>query len=306
MASISYPAESYNSGAISDLEYERLASTQSADGLIGSPSDPPLVWADGTGTRRVYILANRRAQVRGFHYDSGPSTITLTLAANSSGLPRVDLIVLRLNRATWTVREDIVQGTPGAGAPTRTMNTGSIGVWEFPLAEVTVDSGVSAIVAGKVTRRSWYVGDDGQIRCTSATRPEYDLGRTFWEEDTSRFLLGVAGGWRVVHEDTGWVSFSPSTGWSPLDCRGRRLNGWIYLQCDVARVGTLPAGTGSDLAVIPSQLRPPLTLHLTGIVVTGNGLARVTIESNGLVRLQSAEIQVGNTGHLRVSHAYPG
>lgn len=190
MVSISYPSPAYNAGTVTDLEFERLSASQAPDGLIGYPTDPALVYANGSGTRVVRIRPNRRGLVRGFEYDSGPSELTLTLAANTSGVTRVDLIVLRLDRATWTVKEAVVQGTPGSGAPSPTQNTGSIGVWELPLAEVTVTNGATTLSAGTVVPVAWYLGDDGQILCTDETRPPTAEGRMFTEVDTDRTWHG--------------------------------------------------------------------------------------------------------------------
>lgn len=200
MTSVSYPAPGYNGGAVTDLEFERLVSSQAADGVIGTPSAAPMVFADGSGTRVVRIRVNRRALVRGFMYDSGPNELTLTLAANTSGVTRVDLIVLRLDRATWTVFEGVVQGTPGAGAPAPSQNTGSIGVWDLPLAQVTVINGATSLSAGTVVPLAWYVGDDGQILCTPSTRPPGNAGRQIHEIDTDVTWesTGVNEPWRVL------------------------------------------------------------------------------------------------------------
>lgn len=306
MASLSYPDPAYNSGALSDLEYERLAGPQAADGLIADPADPPMVWADGTGTRRVFVLSNRRALIRGFEYDSGPTTTTLTLAANGSGVTRIDLIVLRLDRATWTVREAVVQGTPGAGAPARTMNTGSIGVWEFPLAEVTVDPGASAIAAGQVVTRAWQIGSDGQIRCTDQTRPPHEQGRRIWEMDTGRLLVSTGSGWDTVREDTGWTSFSPIAGkWSSIECAVRRRNGFTSLRLRVSRIGSLSADTEDDVAVIPAGFRPGELRYVSGVIVTGSGVARMSISSGGTVRILQHAVAIGNTGWLEMVDTYP-
>jgi hypothetical protein len=195
VASISYPSPTYNGGSVTDLEFERLTGQQAPDGLIGTPTDLPLVYADGTGTRRVMVRANRRGLIRGFAFDSGATDIPLTLAANTSGSTRIDLIVLRLDRSTWKVTEAVVQGMPGAGAPSVTLNTGAVGVWEMPVASVTVVNGASTLAAGTVTPLAWYLGDDGQILCTPTTRPPHALGRAIYEP---------AGGARYTSNGSAW------------------------------------------------------------------------------------------------------
>lgn len=202
MTSISYPSPAYNAGSVTDLEFERLTSPQSVDGVLGHPADQPMAYADGTGTRRVMVRANCRALLRGFMYDSGATDLPLTLAANTSGATRIDLIVLRLDRATWMVTEAVVQGTPGAGVPTATRTTGAVGIYEVPIATVSVVNGASTLAAGTVTSVAWYVGDNGHIRCTATTRPPLEAGFTIWETDTGR---------QMIHDGSAWVRVTPET-----------------------------------------------------------------------------------------------
>lgn len=215
MASTSYPSPAHNAGAVTELEYERLVQGQSADGVLGAPGDVAGAYADGAGIRVVKILNNIRALVHGFLWDSGPTVISMpSLAANTSGQTRIDLIVLRLDRSTWTVREAVVQGVPGQGAPAYTQSlaaTGPTSVWEIPLAEVTVANGASVLTSGTVTRRNWYLSEDGTILCTSDTRPPHFPGRRAREYNTDRTIESTGANWLSVftgYRDKETVSFT--------------------------------------------------------------------------------------------------
>lgn len=102
------------------------------------------------------------ALVRGFEWYSGTVELSLAIAANSSGSTRFDLVVLRLNRATWNVTVEVLAGAAGSGVPpTPTQTIASTGVWELPLATVTVASGAATIAAGDVTYIACHLASDG-------------------------------------------------------------------------------------------------------------------------------------------------
>lgn len=199
MASNSYPRTGYASGAITSVEHERLTHRTAPDGVYGVPSDTPVTYADGTGTRVVKIRSGRYALVRGSLYDSGTTDISITLDANASGNPRIDMIVLRLDRSGYTVTEAKITGTPAASpvAPALTYNTGGSGFWDFPLAEVAVANGATVITAGNVTPRAWYIQDDGQILCTASTRPQHEHGRRIYQTDTGLWYYSDGSAWKI-------------------------------------------------------------------------------------------------------------
>jgi hypothetical protein len=267
MAEASWPSPTYNSRAVNDAEYERLVASQAADGLIGVPSDTPLIYADGTGTREVRVVAERYALVRGRMWYSGSTIVTLpALSANSSGSTRIDLVVLRLDRSTFEVTVEVVEGTPGASAPAATRQTGGTGVWEMELAEVTVADGATTLAGSTVTPRAWYLGDDGQILCTSTTRPPHQLGRRIGQTD-GRDYISTGSSWVLTREDTGVVDISPASGWSTSLCRYQRVNRFVTLEVSVGRTGgNLGAGTDTTTCTLPSGARPRADMRPDGVI----------------------------------------
>lgn len=180
MAQSSWP-DPAASRAVNDTQYEELVAPQYVDGQVGSPTDTPLVYADGSG-RQVAILANRTAQLRGHGWSSGATDTVLSIAANSSGSTRTDLVVLGLSRTTWAVTAYVKTGTPGSGAPALQTDTGTTGIYEMPLAEVTVGTGVSTITADKVKPRAWWTLPDGAASAGTDTRPPSPTpGMRLWE-----------------------------------------------------------------------------------------------------------------------------
>lgn len=135
-------------------EYEALVAPQYIDGIIGTPTDPLPIYADSTGMQ-IKVRAGRYGMVRGFLWSSGADEFTVPIAANGTGSTRIDLVVLRLDRSTWTVTLVVKPGSPGSAAPTPTLGTGTTGVYEVPIGTVTVAGGAATIAAGNVTARAW-------------------------------------------------------------------------------------------------------------------------------------------------------
>lgn len=95
------------------------------------------------------------ALVNGTNYYNS-SDLTLSIAANASGNPRIDVIVLRKSFAAQTVRAVVLQGTPAA-SPTPPALTQSAGItWEIPLAEIAVASGFVTITQANITPRAMF------------------------------------------------------------------------------------------------------------------------------------------------------
>src|SRR4030042_3479556 len=80
------------------------------------------------------------AIVRGTWYSSD-ATETLVIAANGSGNPRIDTIVLRKDYVAQTIRLAVLPGTPAVtpAAPALTQTDGV--TWEIPLADIAVANG---------------------------------------------------------------------------------------------------------------------------------------------------------------------
>lgn len=95
------------------------------------------------------------AYVQGIGYVNS-AIVAVPIAANGSGLTRVDVIVLRTNfNNNKQVRIARVQGTPGGGVPGLSQVAGSI--WEIPLAYVTLANGFSTITDANITNLREYV-----------------------------------------------------------------------------------------------------------------------------------------------------
>lgn len=95
------------------------------------------------------------AIVHGTTYENDAS-LTLAIAANGSGNPRIDTVVLRKSWIAQTVRAIVLQGTPAATplAPSLTYSDGV--TWEIPIADIRVANGAVSITNAVITQRAEY------------------------------------------------------------------------------------------------------------------------------------------------------
>ncbi|MFB6943182.1 hypothetical protein ACFWGL_17190 [Streptomyces sp. NPDC060286] len=264
---------------MTDGEYELLAAAFSGDGVYGTPRDTPVVTA-GVGLT-VAIRANVVASLRGHAWTSGTTGDSLPIAPNSSGQTRTDRVVLRLDRTTWTVRAVVSQGTPGAGLPPLAQSTAATGVYEIPLAEVSVAKGATAVT---VQRRELYVGTRIRAVLSDALPPNPARGDLVYEVDTVVLSVWNGASWQPVWEPRRAVSIDAAlSGWSigtqsVLEAKAGtvhlRLGSWTRT------AGRLDGSTQSRMPVlIPAAYRHPVRDQYVTGYVSGLQVCRLTIGS---------------------------
>lgn len=301
MASESWPNAAHNSGAVTTTEYEQMVFRGLGSGLVGSTSDTSVVYADGTGTRVVKIRAGKRAVVRGVAWYSGAADTSLpSLAENTSGSTRIDRVVLRLTKSTGVVAETVLQGTAGAGAPALTADNGTTGTWDLPLAQITVDSGATAIASNKVLMEAWFVGgqpifvpNDNSWPASTHVTP----GTVALQSDQNRVWVRATSGWALIYRDSFWITLPSSSGWTSGISQYRRLGNAVYVLWSGTRSGSLlPRNTDSTLAVLPEGFRPlaPSQTRVPTQIWTGSGVyhALVGIYPTGEIKLTDYEADI--------------
>lgn len=284
MAQDSWPSPAHNSRAVTDVEYEKIATRFSDDGVYGTPADTQVVSA-GTGLT-VAVRAGAEASLHGHYWTSGTTGDVLAIAANVAGTTRNDWVVLRLDRSTWTVRAAIRQGTAGAGAPALVQDTGSTGVYEIPLALVTLLSGAASVT---VARAELYVG--ARIRpCLSTHRnPTPVPGEMCYETDTGRVRLWTGSTWTSFFDDSGVIAVnSPLSAWSvTVDSVLQKKNGSVHLRLGSFQraAGNLAGPDESRLPVlIPAAYRHPTRDQFGIAYCTGAAAGRIIVFSSATDR----------------------
>lgn len=209
-----------------DFQYEIIFKAAGA-GLAGVPSDAALAYADGTG-RNVKIRNSRRARIHGYAWDSGTTDLVLPVAANTSGALRKDLVVLRLDRATWHISAVVKTGNSPTIPPVLQQDGGTTGLYEIPVATVDVANAALTLTADKVNHVGWYVGQPPML-CTPASSPAPATGLV--KIDTATGVMSVAKG---------------STGWQQLVSTDDVSLGNVYSKT-YATIASIGSGATYDL-----------------------------------------------------------
>lgn len=280
----------YPNPGVTQIQHERLLGRGMASGLIGHPDDPALIYADNTGTREIRVRASRQAILEGYGWQNDAVVVTKTLAANTSGSTRTDLVVLRLDRASFTVSVQIVQGTPGAGAPaaTRTSASTGSGVYEMELATVTVANNATTLAASTVTEKAWYLGEDGQVLVKNSNNyPPHAPNRRVWETSTARELLSDGTDWHVARDESGAVTVALAGAFAATRNVVRSRNGWAFVALSVNRPGGNTAANASiTVGAIPDGYRPAEAFDGTAVTVGPAGVATVSVSPTGVITLR--------------------
>jgi hypothetical protein len=158
-------------------------------GVIGGPGKPLSVSQQASPNMSVLVNAGYCAvphatQGHGVYLFGLLAQGTLTVAANSSGQARVDIVIARVydedDSASYCDIE-IVEGTPGSGQPA-TPSTAIL------LGAVAVASGASSIGTANITdKRSFTVAPGGILPASTAGAPALALGQVLW--NTTSMIL---------------------------------------------------------------------------------------------------------------------
>lgn len=265
MGETSYPVA--GGGAVTDLRYEQLMAEISGSGLLGDPGVTQLMYADSTG-RQIKLKPFRKAVIRGFRWETDADGLTVPLAANTSGFPRLDLGVLRLDRSTWNVRFVIKQGAASANpvAPTPTQNEDADGMWEIPVGTARVasttttqaTSGLPSIAAGDVTPLDWFLAPPPIVTRTGRM-PPVRPGQVVTEWNKGRVYAAVGSAYHLIGEDGPPVKLAVKSGWDNSGVFVTRRNGFVFMQAILYRNTpnkSTPASTDLVLFNLPVDYRP--------------------------------------------------
>jgi hypothetical protein len=178
------------------------------DGIGGAALE-----ASANATGMTVTLAPGMAIVRGHVANSDtPHAVTI---AGAAALPRIDRIVLRLDSGANAITPAVVQGTPGGPAPVLTQST--TGIYELPIARVTVPADAVAIAAADVADDRRFTS--GRVGVwTNTTRPAaprrarfgFNLDAERWEHwDGTAWVPAVRLDWAALENRP--EEFPPAT-----------------------------------------------------------------------------------------------
>lgn len=240
-----------------------------------------------------------KAWIQGFYFEQTDDYYAIGLNPNTSGNPRIDLLVLQLNLVDDTIVYAVLEGTP-AMSPVAPSPQQDDDIWELPLAQIYVADSATIITSMDITdeRVRSMQGDGGSTAVTFA-----NAGTTSLVASTSSppdlKTKGLVAGTNISFSTSGTdvtINASSAPADSPVCILYRDSNQTISS-------GMSAAITWSDVILDPDGLWD----STTGIVAPEDGTYEIianvdwtgSATSNGTV---SAAIQV-NATTVSISHS---
>lgn len=145
MAESSWPFDSGAGSASGEDRWYKMAPLWALDGVTASGG-----LAVTTLSGRNLQVATGEAWVHGAYYVND-AALSVPIAANASGNPRIDRVVLRRDLSANTVVAAVVQGTAAASPTAPALTQSATGIWEVPVARYRAESGFVNTDALKLT-----------------------------------------------------------------------------------------------------------------------------------------------------------
>jgi hypothetical protein len=145
MTQLSYPLS--NSPILTELQWSNMAKHWLDNGVIKGAGVELWITADSTGMKVKALQGS--AWIQGHYYESDADEILPIAVANSTN-PRMDRVILRLDRTMNSIQLAVLQGVPSVSpvAPALTQNASR---WEIPLAQVQVNTNALTIADSNIT-----------------------------------------------------------------------------------------------------------------------------------------------------------
>lgn len=144
-----FPFDAGAGANVTEAQWREMAESWLPTGIVSGITNQFAVAQRAAGANMSVDVATGQARIQG-HVGVSTSIINVGVAANGTGNPRIDRIILRANFTTNIVEVDILQGTP-AGSPVAPTLTQNSAMWEISLAQIAVAAGAVSIATANIT-----------------------------------------------------------------------------------------------------------------------------------------------------------
>lgn len=162
MAQTSWPFENVDTSETQFSQWARNIGEGVKGSITGTELKP---FGDNSGLN-VKVPAGQ-AMVRGHFYFSTAQE-TLSIATANATNPRIDTVVLELDPTLNSILLKVITGTPASSPLAPTLTQTDSGIYQLPLANVSVPALAGAIAAGNVTDRRIFLGAKSSAEISTA------------------------------------------------------------------------------------------------------------------------------------------
>ncbi|WKU46735.1 tail fiber domain-containing protein [Streptomyces sp. VNUA116] len=207
MAISSYP---FDGQAATETEYSRLFRELQTSGVAASADSSAFrVTADSSGMN--VKAAPGFALLRG-HAVQSTAVETIAIGAADTSA-RTDRIVLRLDPAANAITLAVVKGVPGGGVPALTQT--DTGLYEIPLALVSVGASVTTITAASVEDARPFLGMHVGAWSTPTRPTSPRLGTLGFNRTTQTWEFWTGSAWAALAPTVTWSNVADKPGAFP-------------------------------------------------------------------------------------------
>ncbi|MEV5136242.1 tail fiber domain-containing protein [Streptomyces syringium] len=251
MAITSYP---FDGQSVTESQFSQLFREFADSGVAASAKSNSFgVSADGAGMS-VKVQPGF-AVVRG-HAVLSTAVETLTLAAAGTST-RYDRVALRLDPSVNQITLTVLQGAVGGGVPTPTQT--DTGIYELPLATITVSANTSAIASASVSKERAFIGQSVGAWVNSTRPASARFGKLGLNYDTDTWEFWNGTSWAPLISSVDWSSLSGKPATFPP---ASHTHTWSQIS---DRPSTLPPSahthTWSQVADKPTSFTPTAHKH---------------------------------------------
>jgi len=295
-------------GTVTEADFAAMMAGVGDHGILGTYNDS-LFSATRVVAARQMLIQPGVVLAPGCAGTLTVATNSPAASANSSGVPRIDLVVARFDWSANTVVLATKEGTPAASPqpPALTQTPGTL--FEVPLRQSRLNSGSAEYTTTDVAagdRRYWL--QSGVITLPSTTPyPVAKVGRVLQHPDTNELVMySAAGAWQrwKAHSNTGaQLLFNAVSGFSGTTY-GQIVNGWAIVQFFWTKGTASIADAEIDGFALPAAYRP--TFDVVGNLITSSPAEAPQIyitRDTGAIRMRWVTLNAG--GLLTGSVVYP-
>ena len=174
----------------------------------------------------------------------------LTLADNTSGNPRIDRIVARLNTTDRKLEILVKQGTPGA-SPSAPALTQDATTWEISIAKILLANGFSSVVTANITDERTYMSYKDRVLNdrVDAFEIAIDSRMDNLEDDVAAAVVNMNNSITPSGCVIAFAGAASPVGY--LECNGSTVNRTTYANLFTAIGTTYGIGDGSTTFALP-------------------------------------------------------